>query len=148
VLSVDVDVIVETPLPVDANVDALGELVRWAIEEEDRRGDWLVAIVLTGDPRLRELHRQFMGIDSETDVMTFPSGEGDDVTGGDIVISVERATAQAPDWGLSAWDEVRFLAVHGALHLCGWRDETEEKREGMLQRQQQLIAAFDARPRP
>lgn len=139
------DIVDNAPLPSGADSNELRDLIAWALETEARSGDWSVAVVLTGDMELRALHRQFMGIDSETDVMTFPTAVGDDVTGGDIVISVERATEQAPDWGQSAWDEVRFLAVHGALHLCGWRDETTAEREAMLERQRLLIAGFDRR---
>src|SRR5262249_3205892 len=91
------------------------------------------------DAHLRRLHRDFMGIDEETDVMTFPHG---DDQGGDIVISIERAAEQALAYGYAAGEEVEFLAVHGVLHLCGWNDETPTQRAAMLARQTEIVEAF------
>jgi probable rRNA maturation factor len=143
--TVEVDVIAESVLPEDTKSEELGNLVRHVLEREGQHGDWSVAVVLTSDQALRALHRDFMGIDAETDVMTFPSdGEpGGSARGGDIVVSVDRATVQAPEFGLSPWDEIRFLVVHGALHLCGWDDTSPVERAAMLARQRELIAEFD-----
>ena len=104
----------------------------------------MVTVVLTNDAQLRAQHHRFMGIDSETDVMTFPLGDdGGDAQGGDIVVSVERAAAQADDYGLSVAEEVRFLVVHGLLHLCGWNDHEEEERARMWDEQRRLLDAFN-----
>jgi probable rRNA maturation factor len=73
--------------------------------------------------------------------MTFPAGEAGQ-EGGDIVISVDRAADQGPEHGFSVDDEVRFLFVHGLLHLSGWNDLNQEDRERMLARQTELLAGF------
>lgn len=145
-LTLEVDVIEEAPLPAGAEPHQLEQLVRHVLERESQTGDWSVAVVLTSDDMLRALHRDFMGIDSETDVMTFPAeGEpGSDRRGGDIVISVDRAADQAPEYGHTSWEEIRFLAAHGALHLCGWDDTLPDDRAAMLERQRVLIAELDA----
>ncbi len=84
-----------------------------------------------------------MGIDTPTDIMTFPSGEADDEPhGGELVISVDHATTQAGAWELSPEEEIRFLVTHGLMHLLGWRDDTDEQRRTMLERQQQLFDAW------
>jgi probable rRNA maturation factor len=144
-LSVEVDVIAESALPEDAEPDGLAKLVRRVLEREGQTGDWSVAVVLTSDASLRSLHRDFMGIDAETDVMTFPAdgGPGGPAHGGDIVVSVDRAMEQAPEFGSSPWGEIRFLVVHGALHLCGWDDTSEVDRAAMLERQRELIAEYE-----
>ena len=46
--------------------------------------------------------------------------------------SCERAAAQSVDWGSDQEREIRFLVVHGVLHLLGWDDATTEERERML----------------
>lgn len=129
----------------DRNLSALEtelpELARFVLRQEGQRGKWTVTLVLTTDEHLRELHRQFMGIDEETDVMTFPFDEGEE-RGGDIVISVDRAEEQASEAGHSLDDEIRFLATHGLLHLCGWDDLDDASREAMLARQTKLLAAY------
>ena len=96
--------------------------------------------------RLQALHRDFMGIDTPTDIMTFPTDdEGEGCRGGDLVISVDHARTQAGAWGMSPADEIRFLVVHGLLHLLGWRDDTDEERERMLERQQALLDSWQRR---
>ncbi len=144
-LNVEVDVLEETELPDDAGVPGLQMLVGHVLERELQEGEWSVAVVLTTDESVRALHRDFMGIDSETDVMTFPADDPHGPRGGDIVISVDRAADQAPEWGHSTWDEIRFLVAHGVLHLCGWDDASAGARSKMLDRQRELIDAFDAK---
>jgi probable rRNA maturation factor len=84
-----------------------------------------------------------MEIDEETDVMTFPYG---DEQGGDVVISVERAAEQAPEYGHGTGEEVDFLAVHGVLHLSGWDDETPAQGAEMFAKQAEIIEAFRSGP--
>ncbi len=147
-LDLELDVVTETVPPSGVDLRRLPSLARFVLEREGASGAWSVAVVFTDDGRLRALHRTFMGLDTETDVMTFPSSEPgrgvDAATGGDVVVSVERAAAQAADYGHSASEEVRFLVVHGLLHLCGWDDRTPDQRDRMLERQARLLAAFDA----
>jgi len=121
----------------------LPALAQFVLRQEGQRGEWTVNMVLTTDVHLRELHRQFMGIDEETDVMTFPLDE-DGQRGGDIVISVDRAEEQAAEAGHSLADEIRFLAPHGLLHLCGWDDLDDASRAAMLARQADLLAEYKA----
>ncbi len=103
-----------------------------------------MTLALVDDLRLRCLHREFMAVDEPTDVMTFPSDPESGTAGGDIAVSVERAAVQGPDYGHSAAAEVEFLLVHGLLHLCGWDDAADGDRERMLDRQAELLAAFEA----
>jgi probable rRNA maturation factor len=144
-LVVDVDVLKETPLPDDAEPERLAPLVRYVLEAEGKSGYWTLTVALTSDQALRSMHREFMGIDTETDVMTFPVEPTslNEASGGDIAISLERAADQAPDYDQSIWNEVRFLVVHGTLHLCGWDDTSDDDRTRMLARQRELIDSFD-----
>ena len=59
---------------------------------------------------------------------------------GEMYISFERAAAQSADWGSDQEREIRFLVVHGVLHLLGWDDATTEERERMLARQGEILA--------
>ena len=61
---------------------------------------------------------------------------------GDVVISVETARRQADESGREVWNEVRFLLIHGILHLLGYdhvNDDVErkkmEKKEGEIIKQ-------------
>lgn len=83
-----------------------------------------VTCLITDDRELRELNRTFRKKDSPTDVLSFPLARG--ASGGEMAISLDRAAAQASDFGHSIEDEVRILALHGLLHLAGMDHETDE----------------------
>jgi rRNA maturation RNase YbeY len=119
------------------------QLVRFVLAREGTSGRWAVTVLVTDDLRLRELHRDFMGIDEPTDVMTFPFASEDRWAGGEIVVSAERAAAQGPEYGHDVGEEVEFLIVHGLLHLLGWHDARPNDRAAMLDRQTILLAEFD-----
>jgi rRNA maturation RNase YbeY len=150
-MELELDVIVNVALPPEIVPHVLDELVSFILQAEDASGTWNIAVVLTDDEHLRTLHRDFMGIDTVTDVMTFPvTDPGSEVNmgaGGDIIVSVDRAAFQGTDFGNSVAEEVCFLVVHGLLHLCGWNDSTDAERSLMLDRQRQLIVEFERRSR-
>lgn len=131
--------VAEAEPPEGLTEDGLRSLAEIVLLVEGAVGSWEIAVALVDDARLQALHRDFMGIDTPTDVMTFPYDESGSAGGGDLVISVDHARTQAAAWGMSPADEVRFLVVHGLLHLLGWRDEVEGDRERMLGRQAELF---------
>lgn len=138
--------VTESKVPEGIEGDDLERLTDFVLASEHAVGTWEITVALVGDGRLQELHRDFMGIDTPTDIMTFPSSEGDNGThGGELVISVDHARTQAGEWGLSPADEIRFLVAHGLLHLLGWRDDTDEQRLMMLRRQERLFDEWRGR---
>ena len=96
-------------------------------------------LLLTTDEKIRELNRTFRGIDEATDVLTFPAGDyaGDQL--GDVAIAVPYAERQANLRKVSLAQELGYLAIHGALHLVGFDDQTEPDRAEMV-RQMNLVA--------
>ncbi|RYG47634.1 rRNA maturation RNase YbeY [bacterium] len=108
--------------------------IRAALRAHPAPGE--VAVLLTGDERVRTLNRDFRGIDSPTDVLTFPDEDG---RLGDIAIAVPYATRQAVRRRVGLDQELGYLAIHGALHLAGMDDETEPERAEM-QREMNTIA--------
>lgn len=148
-IAVECQVIEGTRLPDGTDPATIEDLGRYVLQEVGERADWVVTVVLTGNAHLRQLHRDFLGIDTDTDVMTFPAEtEGTDPLGGDIVVSVDQAAIQAAEFGHTPAQEVTFLAVHGLLHLCGRNDAAEEERAAMLEEQRLLIEAFERRSLP
>ncbi len=145
-LDVTTEVFIEASVPSGIDESRLADLVAFGLASEGATGEWQIELVLGNDELLQQLHRDFMDLDSPTDIMTFPElDETSDppvVTGGQIYISVDRAAAQAPEFGLSVADEIQFLVLHGVLHLCGWDDATDAMRSAMLDRQANLLRSF------
>src|SRR5712692_1610889 len=86
------------------------------------RGDQDATIVFVSDAAITKLNQRFRAKDYPTDVLSFPiqaaSFEGENKSNlGDVVISVERAAAQAKEAGHSFSVEIKQLILHGLLHL-------------------------------
>jgi probable rRNA maturation factor len=89
-----------------------------------------VTIAFVSDRSIQELNRRFREKNRPTDVLSFPSeqapfeiNQGRNL--GDIVISVERAAAQAAEHGMEFEDEISQLILHGLIHLHGYDHETD-----------------------
>lgn len=116
---------------------------------EGFEGSSEVDVSIVTDDMIKEMNSQFRNIDSATDVLSFPLGENGEYdtnpeTGakmlGDIVISIDHATAQADLYGHGIEREIAFLTVHSMLHLLGYdhvnggleRTEMRDKEEAVL----------------
>ncbi len=95
-------------------------------------------IVFLSDRAIRELNHRFRGKHYATDVLSFPCAaepfERENRSQlGEVVISVQRAAAQARSNRLSFEDEVKQLILHGLLHLCGYDHETDNGEMNRLE---------------
>lgn len=90
-------------------------------------------IAFVSDKTIRQLNRQFRGVDKSTDVLSFPAGDTDETNLGDIAISVETAARQAKENSLTFDREVAQLIVHGLLHLSGYDHETDNGEMNRLE---------------
>ncbi len=104
-------------------------------QEPTKRDD---SIVFVADEAIKKLNRQFRGKNYATDALSFPSEpEAFEVDQqkhlGEVVISVQRAAAQARDNGVSFSNEVKQLILHGLLHLSGYDHETDKGQMNRLE---------------
>jgi probable rRNA maturation factor len=90
-------------------------------------------IAFVSDRKIRELNRQFRGVDKATDVLSFPSGGPDESELGDIAVSVDTAATQAKENGLKLDVEIAQLILHGLLHLSGYDHETDNGEMNRLE---------------
>ena len=82
-----------------------------------------MAVTFIGDRKMRRLNRDYRGIDSPTDVLSFSYGDPREL--GDVVISTATAARQAESLGLPIDVELQHLIIHGTLHLAGYDHETD-----------------------
>jgi probable rRNA maturation factor len=130
-----------TEYPEDAQ-NILDTAVTAALEYEGARGS--VAVLVTDDAGIHRLNRDYRGVDRPTDVLSFPSAEGESVPAdgdflGDIAISLERAKEQAAEYGHTLKRELSFLAVHGTLHLLGYDHMDDAARGEMFSIQEKIL---------
>jgi len=97
-----------------------------------------ITIVFVSDVAIKKINRQFRGKNYATDVLSFPTQaedfERDNQSHlGEVVISVERAAAQAKENGLTFSNEVEQLILHGLLHLSGYDHETDRGEMNRLE---------------
>ncbi len=94
-------------------------------------------IAFVSDAKIRELNREFRGIDQATDVLSFPHAsevtQSPDPYLGDVAISVERATVQATENDLTFDGEIAQLILHGLLHLSGYDHATDNGEMNRLE---------------
>lgn len=110
-----------------------------------------LTIVIADDAYVAQLNQQFRGIDSPTDVLSFPADmpevdEDEPPYLGDIVIAYPYALAQAQREGHDADDSFALLVVHGTLHLLGYDHDTPENRAEMWAAQEKALLALHISP--
>ncbi|MBO5505397.1 MAG: rRNA maturation RNase YbeY [Clostridia bacterium] len=114
-----------------------------------------ISVMFTDNEGIRVLNREHREIDRETDVLSFPLIEYDEkgeyiessldysekgnLCMGDIVLSLEKALAQAEEYGHSFERETGFLTVHSLLHLMGYDHMTEEEEKEMFTFQKEIL---------
>lgn len=117
-----------------------------------------INVLVTGDAGIQTINRTSRDIDKPTDVLSFPMFEltpgqlpadwteyMDPETNmcplGDMCISLERAIAQAKEFGHSAKREVGYLTIHSMLHLLGYDHMDEGPMKKQMRAREEAIAA-------
>ena len=111
----------------------------------------LVSVTLVDNEFIHNINRDYRHIDRPTDVISFAFLDGDEnkdkvfqsekmVVLGEIYISYDKAREQATAYGHSLDRELRFLFVHGLLHLLGYDHMKEEDEKIMFALQEEILA--------
>ena len=138
-------IFINTQEAFEHSIDAaiLEETAEVVLAEQSPKKAVDLTIAIEDDEQLRLLNNQFLGIDSPTDVLSFPADEIDPDSGhvylGDIVISLPRAVYQAESAGHAVQSEVQLLVIHGTLHLLGFDHATPEMKAEMWQLQSHFL---------
>nr|NJM02562.1 rRNA maturation RNase YbeY [Desulfobacula sp.] len=97
-----------------------------------------ISILMTDDAQIRDLNRTYRGIDTPTNVLSFPMQEGEfsDLTPGllgDVAISCETAQREADEAGIDLSERMSQLLIHGILHLVGYDHERGDSDESAME---------------
>lgn len=107
-----------------------------------------ISLTLTNPENIRRLNNEYRNIDKETDVLSFPMFEKDEIPSlknyeyeealGDIIISIERVKEQAIEYGHSFERELAYMVVHGFYHLMG-EDHIEEADKIVMREKEENV---------
>ena len=115
-----------------------------------------INVLVTNDEGIRGINKASRNMDKATDVLSFPMfelspGEHpgtnmlDPETGlcplGDMAISLERAVAQAKEFGHSTRREIGYLTIHSILHLLGYDHTDEGPMKAQMRKREEQIAS-------
>ncbi len=121
------------------------------LEENLLHTNMYISITLTNPKNIRNINREYRNVDKETDVLSFPMFEKDEIQAiidtdeyevddvlGDIVISLEKVKEQAMEYGHSFERELAYMLVHGFYHLMGY-DHIEEEDKAIMRPKEETI---------
>ena len=123
-----------------------------------------ICVTLTNPKNIREINKKYRNIDKETDVLSFPMFEKDELDKliatnllktfnlkngalqdimGDIIISIERVEEQAQEYGHSFEREFAYMLVHGFYHLRGYDHMVEEEKAQMREKEENVLSQLN-----
>jgi len=127
------------------------KIVQQVLKAEGVAPPYEVSIVFTDPETVKQLNRDYRGVDEPTDVLAFymlPQKEADSsfalppdgVTRlGEVIISYPQAVEQAKEQGHSTERELALLVIHGILHLLSYGHEEPEEEAKMRTREKELL---------
>lgn len=111
--------------------------------------DPIISVSFVDNEFIHKMNKEYRNIDRPTDVISFAFLDNEDreaiykskepVVLGDIYISIDKAKEQANEYGHSLDRELKFLFVHGLLHLLGYDHMKEEDEKIMFRLQDEIL---------
>lgn len=121
-------------------------------EERIENSKLYLTITLTNPENIRKINKEYRNVDRETDVLSFPMFEKEDLEEkikkqdfehedvlGDIVISIKRVEEQAKEYGHSFERELSYMLVHGFYHLMGYDHIEEADKIKMRPKEEKIL---------
>lgn len=117
------------------------DLTNWiskvCLSENHQLGD--ISLIFCSDEYLLEMNRTHLDHDYYTDIITFDYTYNQ-IVSGDLFISVDRVRENASDFNVSFEHELHRVMIHGVLHLCGYKDKSEEEEKLMRSKENNALS--------
>ena len=124
-------------------------------EENIQDSGLYITITLTNPECIRNINKQYRGIDKATDVLSFPMFEKEELDRkieakdflpedvlGDIIISIPKVEEQAMEYGHSFERELSYMVVHGFYHLMGYDHIQAEDKKIMRPKEEKILSSL------
>ena len=130
----------------DTLVQTMRRAAASVLKNEGLSGTFEISLTIADKPSIKALNADYRGIDSVTDVLSFPLSDTGDYPEnpangarllGDIVICAARAEEQAAQFGHSVERECGFLCAHSVLHLLGYDHVHSEAEAAVMEAKQE-----------
>jgi len=116
------------------------KLIDKVIRAEGKYSDDLI-FIFTEDETIKKINKEFLNHNYYTDVISFDYSEGK-ILKGEVYIGIETVRNNANNYKISLFIEVLRVMIHGTLHLCGYRDNTNDLKDGMRIEEDKWIRTF------
>jgi rRNA maturation RNase YbeY len=102
-----------------------------------------LSISFINSEELRDINKEYLNHDYETDVITFNYSKKFKVIDGEILISFEEAKRNAKKFNVTYGKELSRLVIHGMLHLLNFDDNNKENKKIMKRMENKLILSYN-----
>lgn len=127
--------------PFAVDVERLRKAVSLILKDAGfKRG--AISLAIVDDGTIHDVNRKFLNHDEPTDVISFVLEEDDAGIEAELVLGADTAARTAAELGVSPDDELLLYAIHGALHLVGYDDLSDEPRVEMRAAEQKYLTQF------
>lgn len=125
--------------------EKINEFVDMILEHEklENTENTYVSFLITTNDIIQNINSEYRGKDTPTDVISFAYNETENIGPfdilGDIIISAEKVTEQAKEYGHSTEREFYYVLCHGMLHLLGYDHIDDEDKKVMREKEEELL---------
>jgi probable rRNA maturation factor len=153
----EINIVVEKGFGKQVKRDWLRRVAEKVLTAESTDSAAEVGLMITGQERVHELNRQYLGEDRPTDVLAFPMQPAPDTAThspfiappdgikhlGEVIISYTQAVIQAAEHQHPVKKEIALLIIHGILHLLGYDHDVPEAERQMRAREAEILSLIE-----
>ena len=100
-----------------------------------------ISFSFCNDKELLKVNQEFLSHNNLTDIITFDYSDSSGIIG-EILISTERVKDNALDFDQPFDVELRRVMVHGTLHLCGYKDKSDDEKILMTKKEDFYLSRY------
>ncbi|MBT2621483.1 rRNA maturation RNase YbeY [Chryseobacterium sp. ISL-6] len=126
-------------LPDSVHTDYTKWLEDIILSEEKKLGE--INYIFCDDEYLLKINQDYLQHDYYTDIITFDYVKGKTISA-EIFVSLQRISDNASTLSRNYEEELRRVLAHGILHLCGYKDKTEDEEKEMRRKEDFYLATY------
>ena len=97
--------------------------------------------IFVSDEIILDINQKYLQHNYHTDIITFDDSANDTISG-EMYISIDTVRSNAKDYQVDFNNELLRVMIHGALHLCGYKDTTTEEQREMRAAEDKYLDDF------